>query len=83
MQQEVQSPFNVEMAMCACEEKEGGDEVMGVVCVAVVIVMYCIQHADRVLVPSWNICSARPPEAALARFPLRIYIIKRAGLAHG
>ena len=39
MQQEVQSPFNVEMAMCACEEKEGGDEVMGVVCVAI-IAMY-------------------------------------------
>ena len=57
MQQEVQSPFNDEMAISACEEKESVDEVMGV-CVAIVA-MY--SHADRVFVPSWNICSARPP----------------------
>lgn len=39
MQQEVQSPFNDEMAISAREEKEGGDGVMGVVCVAI-IAMY-------------------------------------------
>ena len=35
MQKEVQSPVNDEMAISACEEKEGVDEVMGV-CVAIV-----------------------------------------------
>jgi hypothetical protein len=38
MQIEVQSPFNDEMAISAREEKEGGDGVMGVVCVCVAIV---------------------------------------------
>jgi hypothetical protein len=38
VQKEVQSPFNAEMAISACEEKEGVDEVMGV-CVAA-IAMY-------------------------------------------
>ena len=85
MQEEVQSPFNGETAISAYEKKEDGDEVMGVVCVAI-IAMYSIQHADRVFVPSWNICSARPPSLlslARASLSLRIYIIKRAGLAHG
>ena len=53
----MQSPVNDKPAITACEKKEDEDEVMGGVCIAI----ECIQHADRVFVPSWNICSARPP----------------------